>query len=75
MQITIRADEGKWLTDGENYGKTISLAEGISVDRYYEITDEEYEAIKEKQQQEYAGGFPENLGESTEGITNDSTNC
>lgn len=49
MQITIRADEGKWLTDGENYGKTISLAEGISVDRYYEITDEEYEAIMEKQ--------------------------
>ena len=45
MQITIRADEGKWLTDGENYGKTISLAEGISVDNYYEITNDEYEAI------------------------------
>lgn len=48
MQITIRADEGKWLTDGENYGKTISLAKGVSPDNYYEISDEEYqEKIKE----------------------------
>ena len=45
MQITIRADEGKWLTDGENYGKTISLGEGVTIDDYHEITNEEYEAI------------------------------
>ncbi len=45
MQITIRADEGKWLTDGENYGKTISLAEGVTIDDYYEITNKEYETI------------------------------
>ena len=52
MQITIRADEGKWLTDGENYGKTMSLADGVSVDDYYEITDEEYEEkMKELEQQ------------------------
>ena len=49
MQITIRADEGKWLTDGENYGKTISLAKGISVNNYYEITDAEYETIIAKE--------------------------
>ncbi len=52
MQITIRADEGMWLTDGENYGKTISLAEGVSVDDYYEITNEEYEAITENTAEE-----------------------
>ena len=45
MQITIRADEGKWLTDGENYGKTISLADGVSVDAYYEISDEQYQKL------------------------------
>ena len=45
MQITIIADEGKWLTDGENYGKTMSLAEGVSVENYFEITNEEYETI------------------------------
>ena len=49
MQITIRADEGKWLTDGENYGKTISLAENVSIDDYYEITNEEYETIIAKE--------------------------
>ncbi len=52
MQITIRADEGKWLTDGENYGKTISLAEGVSVDDYYEITNQEYEIIIAKEEEE-----------------------
>lgn len=49
MQITIRADEGKWLTDGENYGKTMSLAEGVTIDKYFEITNEEYETIIAKE--------------------------
>ena len=48
MEIIIRADEGKWLTDGENYGKTISLAEDATIDNYYEITNEEYETIMER---------------------------
>jgi hypothetical protein len=48
MKITIRADEGMWLTDGENYGKTISLADNVAIDSYHEITDEEYEKIQEK---------------------------
>ncbi len=48
MKITIRAEKGKWLTDGENYGKTIDLGEGVSVDNYTEITEEEYqEKMKE----------------------------
>lgn len=45
MQITIRADEGKWLTDGENYAKTMSLAKNATIDNYYEITNDEYETI------------------------------
>lgn len=52
MQITIRADEGKWLTDGENYGKTMSLADGVDVGNFYEISDEEYqEKMKEIENQ------------------------
>ena len=47
MEILLRAGKGKILTDGENYGKTISLAEGVPVDKYYEITEEEYEKITE----------------------------
>lgn len=43
MRIIIRADEGKWLTDGEIYGKTMVLADGVNIENYHEITDEEYQ--------------------------------
>ena len=52
MEIIIRASQGMWLTDGKNYGKTISLANGASVGDYYEITDLEYEQILEKEAKE-----------------------
>ena len=52
MEIMIRADKGKVLTDGENYGDTFSLAKGVSVDKYHEITEEEYEKIMAEQEQE-----------------------
>lgn len=43
--ITIYAAEGKILTNGETYGTTISLAEGLDESGFYEITQEEYENI------------------------------
>ena len=46
------ADTGKVLTNGEIYGTTIYLAEGMSADGFYEITTEEYAAIMEKQNAE-----------------------
>ena len=48
MKITIRAEEGMWLTDGENYGKTISLADDAAIDTYYEISEAEYQEILNK---------------------------
>lgn len=51
MKITIRADEGKWLTDGEIFGKTISLADGVNMENFYEITDEEYEKIQREKEE------------------------
>lgn len=49
QRIVIYAEEGKVLTDGKTYGKQIYLAEGVSPDSYYEITDEEYAEIEEKE--------------------------
>ena len=46
--ITIYADEGKVLTDGSVYGTTISLAEGESAEKFYEITKEEHDKMIEE---------------------------
>lgn len=39
------ADEGKVLTDGAIYGKVIYLAEGADASAFWEIPEEEYEAM------------------------------
>ena len=44
-RVVIYADEGKVLTNGKTYGTQIFLAEGEDVDKYYEISKEEYEEI------------------------------
>lgn len=43
--ITLYADEGMILTNGENYGRIIYLAEGEDKDKYREITETEYEKL------------------------------
>ena len=45
------AAEGKVLTDGEVYGKIIYLAEGVSEDTFYEITDAEYAEVLRKEEE------------------------
>ena len=50
--ITLFADEGKVLTNGEIYGSTISLAEGQASNDFYEITKEEYKTITAPQEPE-----------------------
>lgn len=44
-RTVLKADEGKILTDGEIYGRTIMLAEGRSADEFHEITEAEYNSI------------------------------
>ena len=45
----LTASEGHVLTDGEHYAKIAYLARGDDGNGWYEITDEEYAAIMEKQ--------------------------
>lgn len=52
--ITLYADEGMILTDGEVFGTTIQLAEGKSSEKFYEITEEEYEEILKAEEEEAA---------------------
>lgn len=42
---TLYADEGKVITNGTDYGTTISLAEGVDASEYHEISIEEYNKI------------------------------
>ena len=51
-QIILTADEGMYLTDGETYGKTVVLPESADVSVWYEITEEEYEKITNKESEE-----------------------
>ena len=53
-RMVLRADEGKVLTDGETYGRTIMLGEGRSAEEFHEITEAEYEEILAKQAEEEA---------------------
>ena len=48
-RTVIYAEDGKILTNGEIYGKQIFLADGVFESYFYEITEEEYQAILAQQ--------------------------
>lgn len=48
---TLYADEGMILTDGENYGTTMQLAEDRTAEGIKEISMDEYEAILKSQEE------------------------
>lgn len=49
QRIVLYAEDGKVLTNGTEYGTVIYLADGVSAFDYYEITQDEYNAILEQQ--------------------------
>ncbi len=46
-QIILTADEDKYITNGETYGKTVVLPESADVNAWYEITTQEYNEMQE----------------------------
>ena len=50
--LKLTASEGHVLTNGENYGRIVYLASGDEGDGWYEITEAEYEKIKEAEEVE-----------------------
>lgn len=45
------ADEGKMLTDGEIYAKSVELGDWDKAENYHEITTEEYDEIMSKNEE------------------------
>lgn len=45
QRITLYAEDGMILTDGENYGTIIHLAVGADASKWHEITEAEYKRI------------------------------
>ena len=48
-QRILTADEGKYLTNGETYGKTVVLPADADTSVWYEITEAEKEEMEEKE--------------------------
>lgn len=44
-RTVLYADDGHVLTNGEIYGKVLFLSDGTDAGAFYEITDEEYQAV------------------------------
>ncbi|MBR5270873.1 MAG: hypothetical protein IKV64_01685 [Clostridia bacterium] len=66
QRITLYADEGMVLTDGENYGTIVHLEAGLDGEKYYEITKEEYDKIMEEQERLLEEQMFNNIGASEE---------
>lgn len=49
------ADEGKMLTDGETYAKSVELGDWDKAENYTEITEAEYDEIQAKLEEESEG--------------------
>ena len=47
-EVTLYADKGMMLTDGRTFGTVILVEVDGDSDKYYEITEEEYNEIQKK---------------------------
>ena len=52
QRVILYAEEGKILTNGEEYRKQIVLADDALTSQYYEISEAEYEEIERQKEKE-----------------------
>lgn len=71
-RTVLYADDGMILTDGENYGKCIYLSENTDADKYYEITEEEYQQLMETTEAEGVPDVPEITEDEYEKLVEDT---
>ena len=55
QRITLYAEGGMILTDGENYGRIVHLAADADASGWHEITEAEYERILAEAESEQRG--------------------
>ena len=52
-KVTLFADKGMVITDGENFGTTVDVEINGDESKYYEITQEEYNEMQKKRDAEH----------------------
>lgn len=52
QRITLYADEGMILTNGENFGRIVHLAVDADASKWHEITQKEYERILKEREED-----------------------
>ena len=57
-RIILTAGEGHVLTDGESFGRIVYLASGDEGEKWYEITEAEYEEKKKEAEELEAAHRP-----------------
>jgi hypothetical protein len=45
------AEDGKWITNGNRYWKRITIDIGADESSFHEITEEEYEEIRKREEE------------------------
>lgn len=53
-RTTLYAENGMVLTDGENFGRIVHLAVDADAEKWHEITEAEYEAIRKAEEEKAA---------------------
>ena len=54
-RIKLTATDGCVLTDGESFGRTVYLASGDSGEKWYEISEDEYQRLFGEKESETLG--------------------